>query len=301
MSQEVRNAALKEKTQQLLQGPLKHIRGAALAAALLPLASVAASPAVAQTACPSGGTCIGGLVWNDANNNGIQDAGESPIEGAMVFLFDGTETIPTETGPDGLYFFFPMPGSFTIYVDIASIGPGAQPSPTTGGNETTDSDGVSDGLGHSGVMNVTFTGQVSQFDVDFGFFTPPVQQPGTGTPGYWKNHPDAWPVTSITVGGMPYTREQAISWLGKVGKDKTTTMFSSLVSAMLNVLVEVNGVHNDSTCIASTIAAADAWMAAHHVGNPPVPASSDAWALGEPLHKQMDAYNNGQLCAPHRN
>ena len=45
MSQETRNAALKEKTQQLLEGPLKHIRGAALAAALLPLASVAAAPA----------------------------------------------------------------------------------------------------------------------------------------------------------------------------------------------------------------------------------------------------------------
>ena len=31
-----------------------------------------------------------------------------------------------------------------------------------------------------------------------------------------------------------------------------------------------------------------------------VAASSAAWVAGEPLHKQMDAYNNGLLCAPHR-
>ena len=58
MSQEVRQTELQEKTQQLLHGPLKHIRAAALAAALLPLASVAAAPASAQDACPSGGICV---------------------------------------------------------------------------------------------------------------------------------------------------------------------------------------------------------------------------------------------------
>jgi hypothetical protein len=31
-----------------------------------------------------------------------------------------------------------------------------------------------------------------------------------------------------------------------------------------------------------------------------VAASSDAWTIGEPLHIQMDTYNNGLLCAPHR-
>jgi hypothetical protein len=46
---------LREKTQQLLQGSLKHVRAAALAAALVPLAAVALSSAVA-TAQGSGGT-----------------------------------------------------------------------------------------------------------------------------------------------------------------------------------------------------------------------------------------------------
>jgi Spy/CpxP family protein refolding chaperone len=45
-------------------GPLKHVRAAALAAALVPLASVMATPASAQVSpCASGGFC--GLVWED--------------------------------------------------------------------------------------------------------------------------------------------------------------------------------------------------------------------------------------------
>src|SRR5262245_49481437 len=76
---------------------------------------------------------------------------------------------------------------------------------------------------------------------------------------------------------------------------RTTTMFSSLVSAKLNVLIG-----NDSSCVASTIAAADAWMTQYGpVGNH-VEAASLAWKVGEPLHRLMDNYNNGMLCAPHR-
>ena len=107
--------------------------------------------------------------------------------------------------------------------------------------------------------------------------------------------PEAWPVTSITVGGVSYTKDQAIYWLGHVGTDKTTTMFSALVPAMLNVLIG-----NDGSCVASTITDANAWMATYGpVGNN-VLASSFAWSVGSPLQKQLDSYNNGLLCAPHR-
>ena len=49
MRGEVRQAELKDNTKQLLDGPLKHVRAAALAAALVPLASLVATPASAQT------------------------------------------------------------------------------------------------------------------------------------------------------------------------------------------------------------------------------------------------------------
>jgi len=54
MSRESRQMEVREKTQQLLNGSLKHVRAAALAAALVPLASVAISRAVAQ-GCGSAG------------------------------------------------------------------------------------------------------------------------------------------------------------------------------------------------------------------------------------------------------
>jgi hypothetical protein len=31
-----------------------------------------------------------------------------------------------------------------------------------------------------------------------------------------------------------------------------------------------------------------------------VHAASYAWKVGEPLHRLLDNYNNGMLCAPHR-
>src|SRR5262249_58598340 len=159
---------------------------------------------------------------------------------------------------------------FTISVKTPE---GTQPSPVHSGTDfTLDSDGTSDGLGNSVAQDVHVVGADNP-DTDFGFVTKSVLNPGTGTPGYWKNHPDAWPVSSITVGGVTYTKDQAISWLGKVGKDKTTTMFSSLVSAMLNVMIG-----NDPSCVASTIAAGNDWMATYGPVGSGGAASSPPWA-----------------------
>jgi hypothetical protein len=294
MSQEQIQVA--EKTQRLLHGPLKHVRAAALAAALLPLASVAVTPASAQSpgcTSSSGGVC--GLVWNDINGNGIQEVGEPGLENVKVFVTVGVDVWSTETDTNGFY-FFPVPeGTYPIAVTIPL---NMQPSPVNKAPADMDSNGVSDTLGFS-VATVTLVGS-SNSDTDFGFFTTAVRNPGTGTPGYWKNHPEAWPVSSIQIGGVWYLKADAIIWLGRVGKDKTTTMFSSLVSAKLNVKIG-----NDSSCVASTISAADLWMTKPLTGYGPVgsgvAASSYAWSIGEPLHQQMDAYNNGLLCAPHRN
>jgi hypothetical protein len=288
MSHEVVQGQLQAKTQQLLDGPLKHIRVAALAAALLPLASLAATPASAQTVCASGGVC--GTVFNDANHNGVQDVGETGLEGVKVtvcLLCNGSDNVDTETGPAGNYSVDVPFGTYTVAVLIPT---GTQASPPNVGDDTFDSDGVPNGAGYSVATGAPANGSAT----DFGFSATAVQSPGTGTPGYWKNHPEAWPVPTITVGGITYTKAQAIAWLGKVGKDKSTTMFSSLVPAMLNLVIG-----NDGSCVNGTIVAANNWMALHPVGSN-VAGSSAAWAAGEPLHITMDNYNNGLLCAPHR-
>ena len=149
MLQDVRQAALRENTQRLLQGPLKHVKAAALAAALLPLASVVATPAHAQSAiCASGGFC--GFVWNDTNQNGIQDTGEAGVVGASVTVIVGSDTYVTPTDANGFYDFgftgLP-PGTYEISVQIP---PGTQTSPTgAGSDDARDRAGQPDSFGNS--------------------------------------------------------------------------------------------------------------------------------------------------------
>ena len=76
--------------------------------------------------------------------------------------------------------------------------------------------------------------------------------------------------------------------------DKTLTVFRHLVSAKLNVLIG-----NESSCINGDITLADAWMALHPVGSG-VKASSAAWTEIGGTANKLDNYNNGLLCAPHR-
>jgi hypothetical protein len=132
----------------------------------------------------------------------------------------------------------------------------------------------------------------SRTDADFGYRVTP---PGTATIGYWKNHPTAWPVTTIKIGNVVYTRDQAIALFDTPSRgDKTIDLFKQLVASKLSLLAG-----NNPSCIYSTIASADAWMAAHPPGSN-VSSSSSAWTTASPWHTQLDNYNNGQLCAPHR-
>jgi hypothetical protein len=83
--------------------------------------------------------------------------------------------------------------------------------------------------------------------------------------------------------------------MGQPDGDKTITMFRSLVSTKLNLAIGT-----DSSCIASTVASADAWMTTYGPLGSRVKASSYAWRVGEPLYRTLDNYNNGMLCAPSR-
>jgi hypothetical protein len=274
------------------------------------ICGVSATPAAAQS-CSQEANNICGFVWNDANNNGVQDPGESGIENVTVTFTatDGSgDTYPAITGPCvgpdaseftcGVYQAFLPAGDYDVSINPTSIDQGTVASPPASPDATpdTDSDGVPDGGNGVSVAHDVYVDGSSLKDVDFGFYTaPPALQVGTGTPGYWKNHPDDWPVSSVMIGGKPYTAAEAKGIMGKVSKDKTITMFSSLLAAKLNLL---NGTTPD--CIIGDIEKADKWMKDHPVGSN-VAGASAAWAEGEPWHKAMDAYNNGLMCAPHRN
>jgi hypothetical protein len=121
-------------------------------------------------------------------------------------------------------------------------------------------------------------------------------QPGTGTPGYWMNHPEAWPVDEITIGGVTYTKDEAIFEMNSpVAGDKTYTLFPALVAAKLNVFVG-----NAAHCVAYYITYADNWMADNGPVGSGIEASEEWQSGGECSYIVLDNYNNGYLCAPSR-
>ncbi len=67
---------------------------------------------------------IGSVVWNDTNNNGIQDSGELGIENAFVELLDSGNNVVTSanTDPNGLYFFDGLPfGDYRVRVTPPAV------------------------------------------------------------------------------------------------------------------------------------------------------------------------------------
>ncbi len=104
-----------------------------------------------------------------------------------------------------------------------------------------------------------------------------------------------WPLPDpIVIGGVAYTRAAAIAVFGTGTNNRQSPfLFAELVAARLN---EAGGA--DASCVATTLASADAWLAA----NPPtsgVKKNSSAWtSQAKPWFEQLVAYNSGLLCAP---
>lgn len=88
---------------------------------------------------------IGDFVWSDDNFNGVQDPGETGVEGISVNLFvdDGVSIAPllsTTTGPSGDYEFTGLDTSLAYYLQFNSIAGFGFTAPNTVANDAIDSD-----------------------------------------------------------------------------------------------------------------------------------------------------------------
>ncbi len=84
---------------------------------------------------------IGDYTWIDANKNGIQDEGETPIAGVVVTLFDasGTEVARTTTDVKGYYHFDDLPaGDYSL--QFGEVSGYTRTSAAQGTDTTVDSD-----------------------------------------------------------------------------------------------------------------------------------------------------------------
>jgi hypothetical protein len=281
----------------MMKRAARYLLGAGTFAAAM-LAMGTGQTSAATESCAGEAPALCGHVYTETDTTAPLDGfqvGEGTGDVTVVFVYTATGLpAPTTTGNNtsttecadtsssdcGYYFFdFSTPGDYSVCILVNNT--------NTGCKEVTGP-----------FLDVPVGSENVPQDAE-----PPYehydQGQGTGTPGYWKNHPEAWPPAGVTVGGVLYqgpTIQTAIKLMGKVTGDKTYSMFSALIAAKLNTMASLD---NDYSCVAGTIYNADLWMSAHAVGSG-IKASSQEWRDAEDWHSKLDDYNNGKLCAHHR-
>lgn len=251
---------------------------------------------------------IGDFVWLDANENGIQDAGEAGYPGATVRLYNcfGQLVASTTTDANGYYLFDNLtPGDYNI---VFVLPEGYVFSPQDqGADNAMDSDADR----QTGVAACT-TLDPGEHDPtwDAGLFLPDWEGCSL-TIGFWKTHCGFGPQADVVSQHLPI-------WLGAAGGSQSinvsnvqiaynilvmktygdpsngiTKLYAQMLGAKLNI---ANGASDSA--VASTIAAADAWLASHR------------WTEWSSLSKSMktrilgwmttfDNYNNGLIGPGH--
>ncbi len=124
--------------------------------------------------CDAAPVEIGNFVWLDADKDGIQDPDETPLEGVVVTLSDGTSVT---TGADGFYSFTVEPNTaYTVTFDpsgaVGVDGTSLLLSPSIQG---TDAELDSDAVDTDGVATISLTTGApgdNDHSFDAGFFEP---------------------------------------------------------------------------------------------------------------------------------
>lgn len=119
------------------------------------------------------------------------------------------------------------------------------------------------------------------------------------TQGYWKNHPENWPVLSLPLGNPAhvYTQTELLAIFNTPAQGNgLISMAHQLIATKLNIAKGA-----DATPIAATVVAAD-----NLIGNKIVPPTVGSTDLLDPsqtsdLTEDLDKYNSGKTTVPHCN
>jgi hypothetical protein len=119
-----------------------------------------------------------------------------------------------------------------------------------------------------------------------------------GTVGYWQNHPEAWcaQMQTFLLGCETTTEAEAIDIMQRsTSKDMTYALAAQVIAAELNTTC----LSSNQACVSAAITAADQWLCDNPLGTG-VKANSPAWRTIRSTYNTLVNYNEGQLCAPHR-
>jgi hypothetical protein len=114
----------------------------------------------------------------------------------------------------------------------------------------------------------------------------------TLTQGYWKNHEDAWPVDSLTLGTVEYSQSELLAILHEpVNGNGLVSLSHQLIATLLNLANDAGGDVGDSVDAANAL-----------IGSLSVPPVGDGWLAPDDTgaaNDALDAYNNGLSGVPH--
>jgi streptogramin lyase len=102
-------------------------------------------------------------------------------------------------------------------------------------------------------------------------------------PGYWKTHPEVWPVDYLVLGGVEYEKQTLLNFLSYNGPDAATRLAHHLTATKLNLAV------GSDPSILPTVQNADAFLAAHPPGSDP---KGSLRTEANSIKDILDVYNN---------
>jgi len=114
---------------------------------------------------------LGNYVWNDLNENGVQDVGEPGLVGVTITLLDngGAPIGSTTTDATGYYLFTGLqPGDYAVQFPL-TVGDLVLSSMNAGGDDTLDSDADTT-TGQT--INITLAAAENNLTLDAGYYNP---------------------------------------------------------------------------------------------------------------------------------
>jgi hypothetical protein len=115
----------------------------------------------------------------------------------------------------------------------------------------------------------------------------------TYTQGYWKNHPDVWPLQSLTLGAVSYNASQLLQILNRPAQGNGLVILAhQLIAAKLNI---ANGA--DPTAVQQTVIDADSMIGGLVV--PPIGSGYLSPGQTSNLTATLTEYNEGTIGPGH--
>ncbi len=236
---------------------------------------------------------VTGLVYYDVDADGVPDSDEPGIPAVSVVLMcdvnsDGTTDVldTVETDDDGIFSFAEVPaGTHRVVVDTTTLA-------TDAITPQDDSSAIATSV------TITVADGAAVAPIDFGYQRRDANVvQGVGSRGYWTHHPDCWPVTTLSIGGVQCDHRMLMRILRRPTRgDHSYQMAAQLIAAKLNVAAGA-----PSSCVLESIDDADAWLESYPIGHRSCRREKNAaWRSGgEAIKNVLNDYNNGRLCGSH--